>query len=112
VIIVNPARAVAIAQILRKHLLHVHTLRLSKTERAEKMAALYDFMTSERYALLFGRLDSDAEGLLELQETDKKYHDNHWRKEGLLARSIQKVKAEIDTEIEMIIGGDERPSDQ
>jgi hypothetical protein len=32
VIIVNLARAVAIAQILRKHLLHVHGLRLSKTE--------------------------------------------------------------------------------
>jgi hypothetical protein len=105
VIVVNPARAVAIAQILRKHLLHVHTLRLSKNERQEKMAALYDFMTSERYALLTGRHDTESEALLELQETDKKYHDKHWQKEGLLIRSIQKVKAEIDTAVELIIGG-------
>ena len=104
VIVVNPARAVAIAQILRKHLLHVHALRLSKSQRQEKMAELYDFMTSERYALLIGRLDTESDALLELQETDKKYHDKHWAKEGLLIRSIQKVKAEVDTAVELIIG--------
>jgi hypothetical protein len=105
VIIVKPTRAVAIAQILRKHLLHVHTLRLSKSERAEKTAALYDFMTSERYALLNGRVDTDSDALLTLQDADKKYHDKHWQKEGLLIRSIQKVKGEIDTAVELIIGG-------
>jgi hypothetical protein len=104
IIVVNPARAVAIAQILRKHLLHVHTLRLSKSERAEKMAGLYDFMTSGHYALLMGRLDTESDALLELQEVDKKYHDKHWQKEGLLIRSMQKVKAEIDTAVELIIG--------
>ncbi|HUN98607.1 MAG TPA: DUF2130 domain-containing protein [Bradyrhizobium sp.] len=106
VIVVKPARAVAIAKILRKHMLHVHTLRLSKSERTEKMAALYDFMTSERYALLTGRLDTESDALLALQETDKKYHENHWKKEGLLIRSMQKVNAEIDTAINLIIGGD------
>jgi len=105
VIIVNPARAVAIAQIIRKHLLHVHTLRLSKNERQEKMAGLYDFITSERYTLLTGRLDTESDALLDLQDKDKKYHDNHWQKEGLLIRSIQKVCAEIDTAVETIIGG-------
>jgi len=105
VIIVNPARAVTIAQIIRKHLLHVHSLRLSKSERAEKMASLYDFMTSERYILLTGRLDTESDALLDLQETDKKYHDKHWKKEGLLIRSVQKVKSEIDTAVELIIGG-------
>jgi hypothetical protein len=105
VMVVNPARAVAIAQMLRKHLLHVHTLRLSKSERAEKTAALYDFMTSERYSLLTGRLDTESDALLELQEADKKYHDRHWQKEGLLVRSMQKVKGEIDIAVELIIGG-------
>jgi hypothetical protein len=106
VIIVKPTRAVAIAKILRKHLLHVHTLRLSKSERQGKMAELYDFITSERHALLAGRLDTETDALLTLQETDKKYHDNHWKKEGLLIRSIQKAKADIDTAVDLIIGGD------
>jgi hypothetical protein len=107
VVIVNPARAIAIAQVIRKHLLLVHTLRLSKTERMQKMAALYDFITNERYALLMTRIDSEAESLLDLQTTEKKFHDNHWKKQGLHLRSIQKVKAELETEIEAIIGADD-----
>ena len=105
VIIVKPTRAVAIAKMLRKHLLHVSMLRLSKSERQGKMAELYDFITSERYALLVGRLDAESEALLALQEADKKYHDNHWKKEGLHVRSIQKAKAEIDTAVDLITGG-------
>jgi hypothetical protein len=106
VIILKPARAVVIAKILRQHLLHVHTLRLSKSERQGKMAELYAFITSKRYALLAGRLDTESEALLTLQDADKKYHENHWKKEGLAICSIQKVKAEIDTAVDLIIGGD------
>jgi hypothetical protein len=105
VIVVNPARAVVLAQILRKHLLHVHTLRLSKSERQGKMAEVYDFLTSERYRLLTGRLDTESDALLKLQEDDKKYHDRHWQKEGHLIVSMQKVKAEIGLAIGLIIGG-------
>lgn len=105
VVIVNPARAVAIAHMLRKQMLLVQTLRLSKTERLEKMAALYDFMTSERCALLLNRIDSDAEALLELQASEKTFHDNHWKKQGLRYKSIQKAKADLDVEVGAIIGG-------
>jgi hypothetical protein len=79
VVIVNPARAVVIAHMLRKHLLTVHMHRLSKAERVEKMAALNDYMTSERCALHLDRIDSDAEGLLDLLIAEKKFHDNPWR---------------------------------
>lgn len=105
VVIVNPARAVAIAHLLRKHLLLVHTLRLSKAERMKKMAALYDFITSERCALLLNRIDSDAEALLELQVAEKTFHDNHWKKQALRYKSIQKSKADLDVEVGAIIGG-------
>jgi hypothetical protein len=104
-VIVNPARAVAIAHMLRKHLLTVHMHRLSKAERVEKMAALYDYMTSERCALHLNRIDSDAEALLDLQIAEKKYHDNHWGKQALRYKSIQKAKADLDIEVGAIIGG-------
>jgi hypothetical protein len=104
VVIVNPARAIAIARILRKHLLHVHTMRLSKAERTQKMAGIYDFITSERYTLLLTRIDGEAEALLELQASEKTFHENHWKKQGLRLKSIQKVKADLDTEIDTIIG--------
>jgi hypothetical protein len=105
VVIVNPARAVAIAHMIRKHLLHVHTLRLSKAERVEKMAALYDFITSERCALLLSKVASDAEALEELQAAEKTFHDNHWKKQALRYKSIQKSKADLEVEIGAIIGG-------
>jgi hypothetical protein len=105
VVIVNPARAVVIAHMIRSNLLRIHTLRLSKAERMEKMAALYDFMTSERCALLLNRIDSDPEALLELQVAEKTFHDNHWKKQALRYKSIQKAKADLDIEVGAIIGG-------
>jgi hypothetical protein len=107
VVIVNPARAIAIAQVVRKHLLLVHTLRLSKIERMQKMAALYDFITSERCALLLARIDAEAEVGLKLVAKDKRFHENLWRREGLLLRSIQKAKAELEIEVAAIIGSED-----
>ena len=106
VIIVNPARALALVQIIRKHIVQVHTLRLSRLERAKKMAALYDFITSERCGHLLAQVELHAESLLELQEKEIKAHQAHWKQEGTLARSIQKVKAELETEIDGILGID------
>lgn len=104
VVVVNPARAVAIASIVRKHLLLLHTLRLSRTERTKKTVALYDFVTSERCALLLANIDTASDSLLDLQATEIRAHRNHWKKEGMLVRSIQKAKADLDVEIESIIG--------
>lgn len=104
VIIVNPARAVTIAQIIRKHLLQVHTLRLSKSQRAEKMAALFDYITSARCAHLLERIETHSDALLKLQEAEVKAHETHWKKEGALLKNIQKVKAEFSHEIDTIIG--------
>ena len=113
VVIVNPARAVAIVRIIRRQMLLVHTLRLSKAERSSKMAELYDFITSERCAHLLGRIDTESDALLELQAAEVRAHQNHWKREGTLVRSLQKAKAELDVDIESIIGArdaeEERP---
>ena len=57
IIIANPARVVVLVQLLRKHLLHAHTMRLSNNERTKKTAALYEFITSPRYAQLLESID-------------------------------------------------------
>jgi len=104
VVIVNPARAVAIAQIIRRQLVQVHALRLSKSERAKKMAALFDYIISPRCTHLLERIESHADAVLKLQEKEVKAHEAHWKQEGTLLRSIQKVKAELANEIDGIIG--------
>jgi hypothetical protein len=43
--------------------------------------------------------------LLELQVADKTFHDNHWKKQALRYKSIQKAKADLDIEVGAIIDG-------
>lgn len=103
IIIANPARVLALVQVLREHVVHVHTLRLSNTERAKKTAALYDFITSKRCRQLFDSIDTYAEELLKLQVKEKQTHDRTWDQQGKLYRSIQKARADLGVEIDLII---------
>jgi hypothetical protein len=104
IILASPARVVALVTIVRQHLIQTQTLRLSNEERTQKTAELYSFITSERCADLFTRIDTHAEDMLDLQVKEKKAHEAHWKREGELLRSVQKVRAEICTEIGAIIG--------
>jgi hypothetical protein len=104
VIIANPARVLVLVQIIREHMIHVHSLRLSNTERAKKTAALYEFITSKRCTQLFDAIDTHAEDLLALQQKEMKAHEACWKQQGALLRSIQKVRADLGLEIERIIG--------
>jgi hypothetical protein len=104
VIVVDPARAVTVVEIVRQHLIQVHSLRLSKEERAQKTAALYHFITSQPCADLLDRIDNNAEDLLELQAKEQRAHELTWRKQGELIRSVQKARADLCNHIETIIG--------
>jgi hypothetical protein len=111
VILVGPARVVAVAQIVRQHLVQTHTLRLSNEQRTQKTAALslYDFIRSERCAGFFTRIDTHTDDLLDLQVKEKKAHEGNWKKQGELIRSVQKVRAELTNEIDAIVGTAQMP---
>jgi hypothetical protein len=104
VILANPARVVALVTIIRHHMLQIHTLKLSSTEREGKTAKLYAYITSARCEQLFSRIDTQAEELLDLQVKEMKWHKNNWEKQGEAFRSIQKAKADLAHEIGSIIG--------
>ena len=106
VIIANPARVVALVHMLRKHVIHLHTLRLSDTGRAKKTARLYDFITSRRCAQFLDAIDNHADELLDLQEQEQKQHQKTWKRQGTLFRSIQKCRADLTAEIDQIIETD------
>lgn len=104
VILAAPSRVAALVQIVRKHIVQTHALRLSDEARTQKTAELYAFINSERCRDLFKRIDTQAEKLLDLQVKDKKAHETMWKNQGELIRSVQKVQAEICNEIETIVG--------
>jgi hypothetical protein len=104
VIIANPARVLALVQMLRRHIVQIHTLRLSNVERDSKTDALYEFIRSERCSQLFARIDGHAENLLKIQAQERKAHDTTWKRQGTVYRAIQKDGAELSAEIDRIIG--------
>ena len=56
VIIANPARVVALAQVIRKHVVQLATARLSDEARAENTMRLYDFITPDRCSVLLEQI--------------------------------------------------------
>jgi hypothetical protein len=104
IVILNPARVVTIAQLLRGQIEQADTLRLSRQARDEKAARLYSFITSEQCAQLFERIESQAQAMLELDVTEKKAHDKTWNTRGSFVLSIERARAILQLEIERIIG--------
>jgi hypothetical protein len=105
VIVSNPARIAVLVEVLRKHLTQTHSLRLSNEARTEKMARLYEFVISERCGQLLDEIDSETDGMLDLDVKEKKAHDATWKHRGELIRSVQRVHGELSSEIDRIIGG-------
>jgi hypothetical protein len=104
VVLVSPARVVAIATIIRGHMTQMYTLRVSRVERESKMSELFEFIVSERCTQLLSRIEKQAEDLLELQAKEIKWHKNNWEKQGEAYKAIQKAKGDLETDIGRIIG--------
>lgn len=107
VLLANPARVVAVATLIRQHLIQLHSLRVSNIEREKKKAALYDFIVSERCSSLLARIDERADSLLEEQKKEITWHENKWKREGTAIRAIQKAKADLESQVNLIIGTSE-----
>jgi hypothetical protein len=104
VILVNPARTVVVAQMLRKQTIQCHTLRLSNEARTEKTAQLYDFIRSDRCTQLLNQIETLTDDMLDLDVKEKKAHDATWKRRGELMCSVQRAHSTFTGEIDQIIG--------
>ena len=104
VIVINPARAIAVVQILRRQVLQSHALRLSAEARAEKSAQIYEFITSERFAQLLSELETLSDDLLDIDVKEHRAHELVWNRRGQTIRTLQKTRGSIAIEIDQIIG--------
>jgi hypothetical protein len=103
VIIANPARAVALAQVIRKHVVQLATLRLSDEARAENTTKLYDFITSDRCRVLLEQIGTVSDKLLDLDVKEHRAHTATWKQRGQLIREIQQARGTLITEIDLIV---------
>ena len=100
----DPARVVAVVEILRRHIIQMHGLRISNEEREQKTAAVYEFITSDRYKTLLDQIETHTVSLLDLDVKEEKAHKNTWASRGKLILDIQKVRGNLSFEVERIIG--------
>lgn len=104
VIVAHPQRVLVLAQILRRHVIETHELRVGNEKRDEKTAELYAFITSDRCKQLLDQIALQAQRMLELEAAEERTHRMTWEKRGKLIRSVQKVHTDLCFEIERVIG--------
>ena len=105
VIALNPARAALVAGVLRRHIIQLHTARLSGVARPDKSGKVYAFITSDRFKQLLVQIETDTRHLLDLDVKEKNMHDVTWERRGRLIRSVERVRGELRAEIDRLIGG-------
>jgi len=104
VVVANPARVLMVAEILRGHLIQTSSLRIAGKERDGKTAAVYSYITSERFWQHLKSIDSCADKMLDIDVGEKKAHEAVWEKRGRLIKSTQKSYGNVRADIERIIG--------
>ena len=104
VIVANPARVLAIIEILRDQLVRMHELRVSNEERGSKTVELYAFITSEHCKQLLESVEAQAGKMLDLETKEQEAHRRLWDQRGKLIRSVQKARGDLSFEIDRIIG--------
>lgn len=112
VIVAQPQRVLVLAQILRRHVIETHELRVGNEGRDEKTAELYAFITSDRCKQLLDQIALQAQRMIELEAAEERAHRLTWERRGKLIRSVQKVHTDLCFEIERVIGTGEEAEEE
>ena len=105
IIVVSPARAVQIVEIIRKAMVQMHLLGLSSQQCQRKTGELYTFITSNAFIQRMEEAGRLATETLDIDVEEKKSHDRVWKKRGITATRLKNVLREIDTDISAIVEG-------
>ncbi len=104
VIVANPARVLALVEILREQLVRMLELRVSNEARGSKMDDLYSFITSEHCRQLIEQMEAQAGKMIELDSKEQEAHRRLWDARRKLINSVQKARSDLSFEIDRIIG--------
>ncbi|MDX2309172.1 MAG: DUF2130 domain-containing protein [Hyphomicrobium sp.] len=104
VLIIAPGRVQAMAELLRKQVIQMFTLKASNEARAQKTDALYAFMISERCKQLLQQVDTQSDELIDLDRKEERAHQATWKRRGELLKVLQRAHGDLTFEIDRIIG--------
>ena len=106
VVVCSPARAAAIAHMLRRAILQIHALGLSNADRDAKTARLYDLLTSDRATERWERLSSATTELVDIETSDAAHQQRTRDKRLAKVRSIASVHDEFVGDVDAIVRGE------
>ena len=107
VVVINPARVVIVARLLRDFIETLSRTKLSEQDKQGKRDRLYEFLTSQRCTDLFIRVEHVILKLHGIDEKELKQQQSIRKNRGSLLQEVEKtVLGEIQREIHDIIGGD------
>ena len=109
VIVVAPARVLAIVEVLRKAIVAMHVAKLSDAERTDKLNKLYKFITSTPFRKKLSEASDLATEALQIDVDEKRTHDLVWRKRGTVLTRIRQVLRDIDSDVSAIVESRDEP---
>ena len=103
-VIVHPARAIALAHLLRRQTIQMHSLRLSNEGRVEKTERLYEFMTSDRASHLWNQIADATNELEAIDRSERIGHEKIWGRRGELNVRLRETHRSFAEAIDRVIG--------
>jgi hypothetical protein len=103
VAVVDPARAVDLARIMRRMVEEVHRASLTGEGQAAKSAELCEYLGSSDFRRTFDAVAGSSDVLNELLSKERKSHEQTWTKRQTIYNEIGSKTAAIDARIRMII---------
>jgi hypothetical protein len=110
VVVCSPARAAAVAHMLRRHVLQTHALGLSNADRDAKVEKLYRFLTSDRASDFWRRIESATDDMVDLDRSETTAHQKTWTRRADLIRTVQAAREDLVGTIDAIVRGDDQES--
>jgi len=105
VLLVNPARAVVLAGVLRESLVRLSTVKLSEQGKKDKQRKLYEFITSANCENLFKRVADEVENLRRLDVKEKTQQEKMRSDRAKHVGEVEKtVLGTLQDELHKILG--------
>ncbi len=106
IMIVHPYGAPYIAEVLRKSLISLYSLKLSDKELGERAKKLLEYIKSNKFRNSIKDNIDRAKELYELLNKEMEYHKTTWEKRHEHYAEIAKHSQEIDRDSKEIVGED------
>lgn len=107
VVIVHPARAIHLVQVLRRMIILISRAGLSKEDQAHKVKELYEYLRSERFKQTLAAICATAADLGASLRDETQWHERTWARREKAYRLLSRTATQIDESIAQIV---ERPA--